>query len=143
MPPLSVVLERIWDDTLSGDLLANLGQTLYRVMIGFAIAGSLGIALGILIARNVLVRWFFDPIISVAFPMPKIAFLPIFMLWFGLYDVSKVTMIVFNAIFPVVTATVAATQGIRRRSSGRRGAWVRATGSCCGRSSCRRPCRRS
>ena len=61
MPPLSVVLERIWDDTLSGDLLANLGQTLYRVMIGFAIAGSLGIALGILIARNVLVRWFFDP----------------------------------------------------------------------------------
>ena len=114
MPPLSVVLERIWDDTLSGDLLANLGQTLYRVMIGFAIAGSLGIALGILIARNVLVRWFFDPIISIAFPMPKIAFLPIFMLWFGLYDVSKVTMIVFNAIFPVVTATVAATQGVEK-----------------------------
>ena len=114
LPPLSVVCERIWQDTLSGDLLTNLGQTLYRVMIGFAIAGSAGIVLGILIARNRTARWFFDPIISVAFPMPKIAFLPVFMLWFGLYDVSKVTMIVFSAIFPVVTATVTSTQGVEK-----------------------------
>ena len=60
-------------------------------------------------------RWFFDPIISVGFPMPKIAFLPIFMLWLGVYDVSKITMIVFDAIFPVVTATIV---GIRGRRAG-------------------------
>ncbi len=114
LPPFSVVVERIWADTLSGDLATNLGQTLYRVLIGFAIAGSTGIAIGILIARNAAARWFFDPIISIAFPMPKIAFLPIFMLWFGLYDVSKVTMIVFSAIFPVVTATVTSTEGVER-----------------------------
>ncbi len=114
LPPFSVVCERIWADTLSGDLLANLGQTLYRVLIGFAIAASTGIVIGILIARNAVARWFFDPIISIAFPMPKIAFLPIFMLWFGLYDISKVTMIVFSAIFPVVTATVSSTQGVEK-----------------------------
>ncbi|HVC55945.1 MAG TPA: ABC transporter permease [Stellaceae bacterium] len=114
LPAFSVVMERIWQDTLSGDLVTNLGQTLYRVLIGFAIAGSTGIVLGILIARNALARWFFDPIISVAFPMPKIAFLPVFMLWFGLYDVSKVTMIVFSAIFPVVTASVSSTQGVEK-----------------------------
>jgi ABC-type nitrate/sulfonate/bicarbonate transport system permease component len=114
LPPFSVVCERIWHDALSGDLLVNLGQTLYRVMIGFAIAGSLGIGLGILIARNRLARWFFDPIVSVAFPMPKIAFLPVFMLWFGLYDVSKITMVVFSAIFPVVAATVTSTQGVEK-----------------------------
>ncbi len=112
LPAFSVVVERIWQDALSGDLLSNLGQTLYRVLIGFAIAGASGIVLGILIARSRLARWFFDPIISVAFPMPKIAFLPIFMLWFGLYDLSKVTMIVFSAIFPVVTAAVTSTQGV-------------------------------
>ena len=71
-------------------------------------------ALGILMARNKAMHWFFDPIVSVGFPMPKIAFLPIFMLWFGLYDTSKVTMIVFNAIFPVVTATMASTQGVEK-----------------------------
>jgi ABC-type nitrate/sulfonate/bicarbonate transport system permease component len=114
LPPFSVVLERVWQDTLSGGLLANLGVTLYRALLGFAIAGAAGVALGILMAKNLAMRWFFDPIVSVAFPMPKIAFLPIFMLWFGLYDASKLTMIVFSAIFPVVTATVAATEGVER-----------------------------
>ncbi len=114
LPPLSVVLERVWQDAASGDLAANLGQTLYRVMLGFVIAAASGIALGILIARNAAARWFFDPIISVAFPMPKIAFLPVFMLWFGLYDLSKVTMIVFSAIFPVIAATVTSTQGVEK-----------------------------
>ena len=114
LPPFSVVIERVWQDAASGDLAGNLGQTLYRVMIGFVIAGASGIALGILIARNTATRWFFDPIISVGFPMPKIAFLPVFMLWFGLYDLSKVTMIVFSAIFPVVTATVTSTQGVEK-----------------------------
>ncbi len=114
LPPFSVVVERVWQDAVSGDLAINLGQTLYRVMIGFVIAGASGIVLGILIARNAATRWFFDPIISVAFPMPKIAFLPVFMLWFGLYDLSKVTMIVFSAIFPVVAATVTSTQGVEK-----------------------------
>ena len=114
LPPFSVVMERVWDDAVSGDLVVNLGQTLYRVAVGFAIAAVLGVVLGILIARNAAMRWFFDPIISVAFPMPKIAFLPVFMLWFGLYDASKVTMIVFSAIFPVITATVASTSGVEK-----------------------------
>ena len=114
LPPFSVVIERVWDDAASGELWINLGQTLYRVAVGFAIAASLGVVLGILIARNAVTRWFFDPIISVAFPMPKIAFLPVFMLWFGLYDASKITMIVFSAIFPVVTATVASTSGVEK-----------------------------
>ncbi|MGB6509421.1 MAG: ABC transporter permease subunit, partial [Xanthobacteraceae bacterium] len=47
------------------------------------------------------------PIISVGFPMPKIAFLPIIILWLGVYDVSKISIVVFDAIFPVVTATLA------------------------------------
>ena len=114
LPPLSVVLERVWQDAVSGDLLLNLGATLYRGLFGFAIAAVAGVIIGILIARNAAVRWFFDPIVSIGFPMPKIAFLPIFMLWFGLYDTSKVTMIAVSAIFPVVTATVVATQGVEK-----------------------------
>jgi ABC-type nitrate/sulfonate/bicarbonate transport system permease component len=112
LPPLSVVLERVWQDTVSGDLFLNLGATLYRGLLGFVIAAVAGVMLGILIARTAVVRWFFDPIVSIGFPMPKIAFLPIFMLWFGLYDASKVTMIVVSAIFPVITATVVATEGV-------------------------------
>jgi ABC-type nitrate/sulfonate/bicarbonate transport system permease component len=115
LPPLSAVLQRVWDDALSGDLTINLGMTLYRALTGFAIAGIGGVALGILMTRNRFIGWFFDPIVSVGFPMPKIAFLPIFMLWLGLYDVSKISMATFNAIFPVIVATIAAAEGIDRQ----------------------------
>ncbi len=115
LPPLSAVLARVWDDAISGELTINLGMTLYRALAGFAIAAVGGVALGILMARNRFFRWFFDPIVSVGFPMPKIAFLPIFMLWLGLYDVSKISMAAFNAIFPVIVATIAAAEGVDRQ----------------------------
>src|SRR5262249_57228466 len=47
-------------------------------------------------------------------PMPKIAFLPIVVLWLGFFDASKIAIVVFDAIFPVVTATVAGFQGVER-----------------------------
>jgi ABC-type nitrate/sulfonate/bicarbonate transport system permease component len=107
LPAFSVVLTRIYTDAVGGDLWINLGLTIYRAMAGFVIATVGGITLGALMSRSRIARWFFDPIISVGFPMPKIAFLPIIMLWFGLYDFSKISIVVFDAIFPVVTATLA------------------------------------
>jgi ABC-type nitrate/sulfonate/bicarbonate transport system permease component len=107
LPPFSAVVTRIYGDALAGGLWINLGLTLYRALVGFAIAACGGIALGAVMSRVRCIRWFFDPIISVGFPMPKIAFLPIIMLWLGVYDVSKISMVVFDAIFPVVTATIA------------------------------------
>jgi len=114
LPKLSVVLARIWSDAASGDLVRNLGMTLYRALTGFLIAMAVGIPLGIMITRNRAVHWFFDPIVSVGFPMPKIAFLPIVTLWLGFHDVSKISMVVLDAIFPVLTATIAGTAAVDR-----------------------------
>lgn len=114
LPALSAVLERIWSDALSGDLLINAGLTLYRALTGFLICAVLGVAIGMAMSRNVIANWFFDPIISVGFPMPKIAFLPVIILWLGVYDTAKITMIVFDAIFPVIAATVIAIQGVEK-----------------------------
>ena len=114
LPPFSAVAERIYADAITGELWRNLGVTMFRALTGFVIAAVGGVALGTMIARNRFVRWFFDPIISVGFPMPKIAFLPIIILWLGLYDVSKISVVVFDAIFPVVTATLAGLAGVER-----------------------------
>jgi ABC-type nitrate/sulfonate/bicarbonate transport system permease component len=114
LPSIESVVERIWRDAGNGDLFVNLGLTLYRSLVGFFIAAVAGIALAMAMSRNALVRWFFDPIISVGFPMPKIAFLPIVVLWLGFYDVSKISMVVFDAIFPVVTATLAGIASVER-----------------------------
>jgi ABC-type nitrate/sulfonate/bicarbonate transport system permease component len=114
LPRFSAVLERIWADAASGELAVNVGLTVYRAMVGFLIAAAGGIVLGMAMSRSVGVNWLFDPIISVGFPMPKIAFLPVVILWLGFYDLSKISMVVFDAIFPVVTATVAGIQGVER-----------------------------
>jgi ABC-type nitrate/sulfonate/bicarbonate transport system permease component len=114
LPPLSAVLLRIWSDASAGDLALNTVLTLYRALTGFLIAAGAGVALGCAMVRSAPARWFFDPIISVGFPMPKIAFLPIVILWLGFFDTPKIAMVALDAIFPVVTATVAGLQGVER-----------------------------
>jgi len=114
LPPPVDVARRIATDVMSGDFAFNVAITLYRTLAGFIIAVVGGVALGLLMHRSPLAHWFFDPIVSVGFPMPKIAFLPVFILWFGLYDGSKITIIAVSAIFPVITATLAALQGVER-----------------------------
>jgi ABC-type nitrate/sulfonate/bicarbonate transport system permease component len=114
LPGPGVVFERIRADAVAGDLWINMVLTLYRAFAGFAIAAIVGIALGFAIARNRIASWFFDPIISVGFPMPKIAFLPIVILWLGLFDVTKITMVALDAVFPVVTATLTGIAGVER-----------------------------
>jgi ABC-type nitrate/sulfonate/bicarbonate transport system permease component len=114
LPRLSAVLVRMWTDAVAGDLLLNTGVTLYRALVGFAIAAVAGVILGMAMSRNVAVRWLFDPIVSVGFPMPKITFLPVVMLWLGVWDLSKIAMVVLDAVFPVVTATIAGTAGVDR-----------------------------
>lgn len=114
LPAFSAVLERIATDAASGELPVAIGLTLWRALAGFFISAAGGIALGLAMARLRWCYWFFDPIISVGFPIPKIAFLPIIVLWLGFFDVSKITMIVFNSIFPVVTATVVGVYGVEK-----------------------------
>jgi ABC-type nitrate/sulfonate/bicarbonate transport system permease component len=107
LPPFSVVATRIYADAMSGILWINLGLTMARAMAGFFISAVGGVLLGVLMSRSKIAHWFFDPVISVGFPMPKIAFLPIIILWLGVYDTAKISIVVFDAIFPVVTATLA------------------------------------
>src|SRR5215469_16993709 len=112
LPPFSSVVLRLGDDVLSGDLLMGVALTVYRALLGFAIAAVIGIATGILMARVRAMRWFFDPLVSIGLPMPKIAFLPVFILWFGVFDASKILMVAFSAIFPVIVAAAAAAEGV-------------------------------
>ena len=114
LPSLTSVIERIFADAVSGDLFINTALTVYRAMVGFLISMVGGILIGAAMSRNVIANWFFDPIGSVGFPMPKIAFLPVVILWLGVYDVSKITIIVIDAIFPVIAATIIAIKGVER-----------------------------
>jgi ABC-type nitrate/sulfonate/bicarbonate transport system permease component len=114
LPAFSDVVQRIWKDGVSGDLWVNTGLTLYRALVSFFICVVGGVLIGMAMSRSTIANWFFDPIVSIGFPMPKIAFLPVVILWLGVFDVSKITITVIDAIFPVIAATTLAIQGVDR-----------------------------
>ena len=114
LPTPERVATRMWDDALAGDLPLNVALTLYRALAGFVIAAVLGVLIGAAMSRGGIIGWFFDPIVSVGFPMPKIAFLPVIVLWLGFYDVSKISMVVFDAIFPVITGTMLGIKSVEK-----------------------------
>ena len=114
LPSLTNVVGRIGSQIQSGELPIAIGLTLWRALAGFVIAAALGVALGLAMARNKVINWFFDPIVSIGFPIPKIAFLPILTLWIGFFDTSKIVMIAFNTIFPVITATIAGVYSVEK-----------------------------
>jgi taurine transport system permease protein len=114
LPAFSTVVTRIFTDLMSGQLLFFAGLTLWRALTAFAIAGVVGIVLGVLMARVVPIRWFFDPIVSIGLPAPKIALLPVFMLWFGLYDLAKIMMVAFSASFQIIATTWGATRAVEK-----------------------------
>ncbi len=112
LPPMGAVLERLVADVQGGDFVTNAGLSLYRTAVGFGIACVIGIPLGIAVARGAVLRWFCEPLISLGFPMPKIAFLPVFILWFGVYDLSKIVMVAFACIFTIVAAAESGMRGV-------------------------------
>ena len=70
MPSPFAVARWMMNDLVNGNLTYNVAITLYRTMMGFALAAVSGVAIGIVMARVGAVRWFFDPILSIMLPMP-------------------------------------------------------------------------
>jgi len=114
LPSPEAVLRWIANDIWSGTFFINVAVTLYRTIAGFLLAAVVGVAIGILMTRMVSVRWFFDPVLSFGLPLPKVALLPVFMLWFGLFDASKILMVAFSACFQIIASTWHGTQGVDR-----------------------------
>jgi ABC-type nitrate/sulfonate/bicarbonate transport system permease component len=83
------------------ELYANIGASLGRALPGFAIGASLGIGLGLAAGVSRGFDRVFSPAVFLTYPVPKIVMLPIFMLWFGIGDLSKVLIIALACFYPV------------------------------------------
>jgi ABC-type nitrate/sulfonate/bicarbonate transport system permease component len=114
LPSVSAVLIALRIGIADGTLPIDLGVSLYRAFAGLLLASVVGVAAGIAMARSALTRWFLEPLIGVAFPAPKIAFLPIFILWFGIDHMSKILLVAFSSVFPIVIATYGAAISVNR-----------------------------
>lgn len=90
---------------ISGDLARHAAATLARMAAGFALATVLGVGLGTLMARFRLAERFLAPVVGLCLPIPALAWVPVFITWFGLGEVSTVLLVAFAATFPIIVNT--------------------------------------
>ncbi len=112
LPAFSTVVRQIGALLAGGEVFGLLGTSLIRAGGGFALALVVGVALGFLMARVGAIRWLLDPLVAIGFPAPKIAFIPIFILWFGIGDEAKIALVAFNTVFPFILAAYAGARTV-------------------------------
>ena len=114
LPTVTTVLEQFWVLLFEGEIVAPLLVSLYRAFAGLALAVVLGVLAGLWMARSKWAHWALDPLVSLGFPAPKIAFVPIFILWFGIDHLSKILLVAFTCVFPMIVATYHGAAAVSR-----------------------------
>ncbi|GHH99034.1 ABC transporter permease [Neobacillus kokaensis] len=92
----------------------DIGITIYRVLAGFLIAVVIGLPLGILMGTFKVVEAFFEPMISAIRYMPASAFIPLFILWIGVGELEKITIIFVGSFFSLVLMVAVEVGNVRR-----------------------------
>ena len=115
LPPPSRVIATFVELASSGDLARHVAATLYRVALGFALGVLAGTALGALTGTSTIARRLLDPSFQALRNIPSIAWVPLFILWFGIFEVSKVVLIAVGVFFPVYLAVSASILGMDRK----------------------------
>ncbi|UOQ95142.1 ABC transporter permease [Halobacillus shinanisalinarum] len=112
LPAPSAILIAGWGMIVSGELHENLFASLYRIVIGYSIGATFGIIIGLIVGFSKWADAIVTPIIYSIYPIPKIALLPLFILWLGIGELSKVTIISLGVFFPVVINTFSGVKNV-------------------------------
>ncbi|MGH1425037.1 MAG: ABC transporter permease [Pseudooceanicola sp.] len=114
LPAPSEAWEAFMDLARSGNLQKHVSASLQRLVIGFTAGSLLGLIVGTAVGLNSFARAGIAPLVAAIFPIPKIALLPLFIIWFGIGEGSKVATILFGTFFPTVIATYGGIDSVDR-----------------------------
>jgi NitT/TauT family transport system permease protein len=122
LPTLPTVAQTLVATLLDGTMIVHAFHTLYRVLTGFALAIVVALPLGVLMARFRRVEEFFLPLASALMPIPSLAWVPVFILWFGLGDTVSILIVFYAATFPLLLNTWSGVRAVNPL-------WLRAAGA--------------
>ncbi len=115
MPPPSRLAQTGWALARSGELWTHVSATMQRVLLGFAIGAATGTLLGMLCGASTWAMRLLDPSIQALRSVPSIAWVPLFILWFGIFETSKLALIALGVFFPVYLGLLTAIQSVDRK----------------------------
>ncbi|AHF76585.1 Binding-protein-dependent transport systems inner membrane component [Sodalis praecaptivus] len=115
LAPPHKVIERLWELTLSARLPLALLDASRHMLLGFAIALVIALPLGMLMGRHRVIHDVFDPLVTLIYAVPSVAWAPFIMIWFGLYFEARVALVVIMCLFDMLIIIDAGTRNVDRR----------------------------
>jgi NitT/TauT family transport system permease protein len=122
MPTLPKVAGTLVSVLADGSMLGHAAATLYRVLFGLSLAVVVALPLGILMARIRAVENFVLPLASALMPIPSLAWVPVFILWFGLGNTVAILIVFYASLFPMLLNTWTGVRAVNPL-------WLRAAGA--------------
>jgi NitT/TauT family transport system permease protein len=114
LPAPITIAAALYRLTVSGELWQHLSASLARLAIGWTLGTVSGIAVGLAVGLWSVARSPGMAVVSALFPIPKIALVPLFIIWFGIGEGSKIVTLAFGVFFPTVIATVGGVDNVSR-----------------------------
>lgn len=115
LPPPSKIYATLAELMASGEWFRHAAATMLRVALGFGIGAVIGIVVGAISGSLPFFRKLVDPMIQALRAVPSIAWVPLFILWLGIFESSKITLIAVGVFFPVYLGVLGAVLSVDRK----------------------------
>lgn len=110
--PPSKIIQALYGLTLSGEIWVHVASSIQRSFWGLGLAVTMGISLGIFLGWFKRLEDFIDPVLQSFRQLPSLALFPVFILFFGIGEVSKVTIIFWSSLWPILLNTINAVKNV-------------------------------
>lgn len=110
-PPLKALVS--FGQSFHGDMLLHVKASLYRVLISMIAAAVLGIPAGLFLGKNPRYDRYIAPLVYLTYPIPKVVFLPVFLIFLGIGDFSKIALIALIVFFQILVTTRDASRNLQ------------------------------
>src|SRR6201996_522915 len=115
MPPPTRLVHTFMALARSGELQTHIAATMTRVVLGFGLGAAAGTLLGLLTGASRWARLLLDPSIQGLRAIPSLAWVPLFILWLGIFETSKIVLIAVGVFFPVYLGVMGAILSVDRK----------------------------